>query len=126
MSTQRTKESSEVQSSSEYVAVPVSAPNRPARKWRFRIVGYVVTAARRFTAALNPTVEFRKRNSPSDVPQGERVVHLRRTRTAEGLRHQETWARTASGHIVHRDRRISRGSRAYLLTKPLPPVDVRS
>lgn len=88
---------------------------------RFRIVGMVVRAVQRMSASLNPTVEFRKRNSPADMFSAAVGIGPNRQMSAPLV---ET-CRAKSGLGALRKVRSQRSTRGHMmdyLLQPLPQV----
>ena len=108
------------------------APSRLPRS--FSVVVYVVTAAKRFQAALNPTVKFKKRNTEED-----RLIGISRRSFSDGtalqalslesqktLKNMETFKRTTTDRLVPRQTFGRRGHMTGYLFKPLAEVRTTS
>lgn len=84
---------------------------------RFRVIGYVVQAVKRFKAALNPGITFGKRSaSPEELEVvGERVMSV-------PARQMSTWVSGRLSEPAEQFRKVgSRKLTSYLL-QPLPAV----
>lgn len=106
--------------------VPFNGDSSPARD--FRVLGHVVMAVKRFQASLNPTITFRKRNTPEDVLtelRPEVTLDPRESRSPKGS-FRRTYTRTPSGRVVLRATPQDRGHMTSYLFKPLPDLKARS
>eukprot|EP00210_Caulerpa_lentillifera_P007554 g7214.t1 len=98
---------------------------KPPKKPRFRTVGHVVEAVRRFKANLNPTVDFRKRNRPEDaLPTPPSALLNTKKQISE---HPELlkrmYTRNASGSLVPRTTRVTRGHKTHYLKRAFMSVE---
>lgn len=107
-------------------AAPALAVQQSSTKGRFKVVGRVVMAMKRFQASLNPTYSYGKRSSDDaeEYTDGHRV--LVQPRAAGTVSGRSTSGRTASGRTLS-GRPTSAGQqhgfKASLLFRPLPELD---
>jgi len=107
-------------------ASEAAGPSASSTKGKFKIVGQVVMAMRRFQASLNPTYSYGKRSSDGaeEHTDGHRV--LVQPRAAGTVSGRTTSGRTASGRTLS-GRPTSAGQqhgyKANLLFRPLPDPD---
>jgi len=106
--------------------VPFNSESSPARD--FRVLGHVVMAVKRFQASLNPTITFRKHNTPEDV-LGELRTYV--PLDSGGSRSpprsfRRAFTRTPSGRVVLRSTHEDRGHMTSYLFSSLPDLKARS
>jgi len=89
----------------------------------FLVVHYFLKSARRFHKALNPPINFRKRDCPSIESMAKNLMRSKRKIVDDPNILDKNYTHTRNGHLVERKTALRGGNRFGYLVAPIPQVE---
>eukprot|EP00210_Caulerpa_lentillifera_P007595 g7253.t1 len=123
-----TSELPEVEVSDNVEEEPTEIEDKQSKRFRLRILAYLITAVKRFGATFNPTVDFRKRNSLEDDFASASISEqdFRKKNPPYSERLTRIYTQTPSGRFIPRKTRTTSGNKTFYLKRAFIPIESRA